>query len=119
MGQVSRLAAVTRNFWRRVRCVAEACLKKEGLAFVALMVSLCGVGIISFMFYGNLLYLRRAEATDELFYLSCGMLVLIGIVFMSAHRLLGSKQAIEAEFWKLKVKLSQGDDVREPIGPLP
>lgn len=113
MGQVSR-ATVYANFWRRVRCVAEACLKKEGVAFVALMVSLAGVGIISFMLWGNLLYLRDRGATDEIFYLSCGMLGLIFIVFMSSHRLLGSRQALEGEFWKLKFKMSQGDDPPPP-----
>lgn len=107
---MTRWGALCRNFWRRARLVAEACLKKEGLAFVALMVSLTGAGVLSFMLWGNLLYFRAAKATDALFYLSCGMLALIGIVFMSAHRLLGSKQAIEIEFWKLKAKLSQGDD---------
>ena len=102
------------NFWRRVRCIAEACLRKEGIAFVALMVSLIGAGILSFMFYGNLLYLRHERATDEIFYLSCGMLAIIAVTFWSSHRLLGSKQAIEAEFWKLKVKMSQGDNDAPP-----
>lgn len=99
-----------KNFWRRVRLIAEACLKKEGLAFVALMVSLVGTGLLTAMFWRNLIYFREQKATDELFFLSCGMLALIAITFMSTHRLLGSKQAIEAEFWKLKVKLNQGDD---------
>lgn len=105
------------NFWRRLRLVAEACLRKEGLAFVALMVSLTGTGIITFMLYGNLLYFRAQTATEQLFYLSCGMLFLIGIMFMSAHRLLGSKQAIELEFWKLKASISQGED-DEPVPPV-
>lgn len=97
------------NFWRRVRCVGEACLRKEGIAFVALMVSLGAAGVLSLMLYGNLLYFRDKGATSELFYLSAGMLFLIGIVLMSSHRLLGSKQAIEAEFLSLKLKLNQDD----------
>jgi hypothetical protein len=98
------------NFWRRVGLCARACLQKEGLAFIALMVSLCGAGIISAMLLGNLIYLRNAKATDSIFYLSCGMLFLIFIVLMSSHRLLGSRQAIEAEAWKLRFKISQGHD---------
>lgn len=115
-----RFANVARNFWRRLGRVGEACLRKEGIAFVALMVSLFGVGILTLMLYGNLVYFRAARATDELFYLSSGMLGLIGIVFMSAHRLLGSKQAIEGEFWKLKFKMSQGEDAlgAAPLLPL-
>jgi hypothetical protein len=107
---VSRFGLFCANFWRRVGLVTRACLKKEGLAFVALMVSLSGAGILSLMLWGNLVYFRSKGATEPLFYLSCGMLLLIGIVFMSSHRLLGSKQAIEAELWQLKFKLNQGED---------
>lgn len=98
------------GFWRRVRCIAEACLKKEGLAFIALMVSLFGTGILTALYAINLEFLRANGKTDEIFYLNCGQLVLISFVFMSCHRLLGAKQAIEIEFWKLKAKMSQGDD---------
>lgn len=104
----------TTNLWRRVGLCLRACLQKEGIAFVALLVSLAGAGILSFMLWGNLIYFREQKATEQLFYLSCGMLFLIGIVFMSSHRLLGSKQAFEAEFWKLKFKINQGDTDDEP-----
>ncbi len=96
--------------WRRIRCIAEACLKREGLAFIGLMVSLLGAGILTLMLFGNLVYLREVLATTEIFYLSCGMLLIISILFYSTHRLLGSKQAIELEFWRLKAKFNQGDD---------
>jgi hypothetical protein len=99
-----------RNFWRRVRCIGEACLRKEGIAFVALMVSLGAAGVLSLMLYGNLLYFRTKGATDQLFYLSAGMLFLIGIVLMSSHRLLGSRQQLDAEILGMKLRMNQGED---------
>jgi hypothetical protein len=99
---------VTRGQWFIAVC--RSCLRKEGLAFLALLVSLGGAGVLSIMLFGNLLYFRKMQATEELFYLSSGMLLLIAIVLMSSHRLLGSKQAIELEFWKLKAKFNQGDE---------
>lgn len=107
-------AAMVRNFWRRARCVAEACLRKEGLAFVALMVSLGAAGVLSLFLYGNLRFLRAQGAIDQIFYLSAGMLLLIGIVLMSSHRLLGSKQAIEAEILGLKLRMNQNDTPAAP-----
>lgn len=98
------------NFWRRAGLVARACMHKEGLAFIALMVSLAGAIVLSFMLYGNLLYFRQKGATDQLFYLSCGMLAIIAITFWSSHRLLGSKQAIKAELWDMKLEMNQGGD---------
>lgn len=106
------------NVWRRARLVGEACLKKEGIAFVALMVSLGGAGVLSFMLWGNLLYFRAEKATSELFMLSCGMLFLIGIVLMSSHRLLGSKLAMEAEVLNMKLRFNQGGD-DAPAPPYP
>lgn len=101
-------AKVCRNFWRRIGLVARACLTDAGIKFVALMVSLGGAGIISFMLWGNLIHLRAENQHDSIFYLSGGMLLLIGVVLMSSHRLLGSKMALEGEFWKLKFKMHQG-----------
>lgn len=93
-------------------CIAfcRACLRREGLAFIALMVSLGGAGILSFFLYGNLLYFRAHSSTSELFYLSVGMLMLIAIVLISSHRLLGSKLAIDAEVLCAKLKIEQGGD---------
>jgi hypothetical protein len=90
--------------------VCRACLRREGLAFFALAISLGGAGVLSFFLYGNLLYFRQHGATNELFYISCGMLALISIVLISSHRLLGSKLAIEAEVLSAKLKIEQGDD---------
>lgn len=106
------------NLWRRVGLVGSACLRKEGTAFVALMVSLGGAGVLSFMLWGNLLYFRTAGATDQLFLLSVGMLLLIGIVLMSSHRLLGSKLAVDAEILSMKLRFSQGDDTAIAPGPV-
>lgn len=99
---------MTRGQW--LIAASRACLRKEGLAFVALMVSLGGAGILSAMLFGNLLYFRKHQATDELFYLSGGMLLLIGIVLMSSHRLLGSKLAIEAEVLSAKLSIRDGGE---------
>lgn len=98
------------TFWQFFVAVCRACLKREGLAFFALVVSLGAAIVLSFFLYGNLLYFRAHGSTDQLFYLSCGMLALISIVLISSHRLLGSKLAIEAEVLSAKLKIDQGGD---------
>lgn len=96
--------------WQFFVAVCRACLRREGLAFLALAVSLGGAVVLSFFLYGNLRYFRAHGATDQLFWLSCGMLALIAIVLISSHRLLGSKLAIEAEVLSAKLRIDQGGD---------
>lgn len=98
------------NFWRRVRCIAEACLRREGLAFLAFVASVGGGVVLTAMLAWNIRFLQGEHRTDEIALLSYGLLVLLGLMMMSLHRLLGSKQAIELEFWKLKASISNGDD---------
>lgn len=98
------------SWWGETKLLLRACLRKEGLAFIALMVSLGGAIIMSAFLFGNLLYFREQKATDELFYLSCAMLAIIAITFWSSHRLLGSSLAIEAEVLSMKLKLNQGGE---------
>ncbi len=98
------------NAWRRVRCIAEACLKREGLAFFALVLS-GGAGVVfTILLAAAMWWLKGAKQWEAIANLAYGLLVTLGLVMFSLHRLLGSKQAIEVEFWKLKAKLSQGDD---------
>ncbi len=97
-------------FWRRVRCIAEACLKREGLAFFALVLS-GGAGVtLTVMLAWAMSMLGAAEQWAAIENIAYGLLGSLFLMMWSLHRLLGSKQAIEVEFWKLKAKLSQGDD---------
>ncbi len=97
------------NNWRRLRCIAEACLKREGLAFLALVLS-GGAGVVFTGLLGAAMWwLKDAEQWEAIANLAYGLLVTLGLVMFSLHRLLGSKQAIELEFWKIRAKLSQGD----------
>jgi hypothetical protein len=43
--------------------------------------------------------------------------VLFAVTQLSLHRLLGSKQAIELEFWKLKATINQSGDDSAPRHP--
>lgn len=90
----------------------RACLKARGLAFLAFCAATgAGVVLTAYLIW-NTHYLHEKSRSDDVAYLAFGALALLGITQLSLHRLLGSKQAIEIEFWKLKAKLSQGD---EPI----
>lgn len=100
------------NFWRRVRCIAEACLRREGLAFIAFVFAVGMAVVLTCLLVWNIGYLQEKDRTDDIAYLSFGILALFGIVQLSMHRLLGSRQAIEVEFWKLRAKIDQGDDDR-------
>ncbi len=94
--------------------VCRACLRKEGLAFLA-FIGASGAGIvIAALLAFNIYYLQSKSATDDIANLSYGMLLLFGITQISLHRLLGSKQAIELEFWKLKANIDQGGDDAPP-----
>lgn len=98
------------NFWRRIRCVAEACLKREGLAFLAFLASFgCGV-VMTAMLAWAMAMLRGAAQWEAIANLAYGLLATLFVVLLSLHRLLGSRQAIELEFWKLKAKFNQGED---------
>ncbi len=99
------------NFWRRVRCIAEACLRREGLAFCAFLAAVGFAIVLTVLLVWNITFLQDKDRTDDIAYLAFGILGLFGITQLSIHRLLGAKQAIELEFWKIKAKLSQGDDL--------
>jgi hypothetical protein len=89
--------------------VSRACLRKEGLAFFA-FIGACGAGaVMTALLAWNIFFLQGREQTEAIANLAYGMLVLIAVTQLSLHRLLGSKQSIELEFWKLKATMNQGD----------
>jgi hypothetical protein len=90
--------------------LAHSCLTNEGLKFFAFCGATgAGVAMSAYLVW-NTAYLHAAKKDDYVFYLAAGSMLLLGLTQLSLHRLLGAKQAIEIEFWKLKAKLSQGDD---------
>lgn len=90
--------------------LCRACLRREGLAFFA-FVGAVGAGIVLIVYlFWNTQYLHLNHRDDDVAYLAYGTLLLLGITQLSLHRLLGSKQAIDLEFWKLKASISQGGD---------
>jgi hypothetical protein len=97
------------NFWRRTRLIAEACLKREGLAFLAFLLSAGAGPVLCAMLFYMITVLEEAKQFEAVANLAYGLLLTIALLMWSVHRLLGSKQAIEVEFLKLKAKLSQGD----------
>lgn len=98
------------NFWRRVRCICNAGLTREGLAFGAFLLSAGAGPILTAMLFWAMVQLDHAGKHDEIFKLACGLLLTLGLQMWSVHRLLGSKQAIEAEFLALKLKMVSGGD---------
>jgi hypothetical protein len=104
------MSKLLENFWRRTRLIAEACLKREGLAFLAFLLSAGAGPVLCLMLFWAMQRLAGAEQWDAIANLAYGLLLTVALLMWSIHRLLGSKQAIELEFWKLKAKLSQGDE---------
>lgn len=96
--------------WRRVGLVARACLRREGLAFLAFCLSAGAGPILTAMLFWAMVALERAQQWEAIANLAYGLLLTLGLLMWSLHRLLGSKQAIELEFWKLKAKLSNGGE---------
>lgn len=97
------------TWWQFFIAMCRACLRREGLAFLAF----CGASgagvVIALLLAWDIYFLQGKGQTDVIANLSYGLLILFGITQLSLHRLLGSKQAIELEFWKLKASINQGD----------
>lgn len=95
--------------WSEIKCLLRACLRKEGLTFCAFIAAV-GAGMTLTVLLGwNISYLHGREQDEAVTNIAYGLLLTVGITQLSLHRLLGSRQAIELEFWKLKAKLNQGD----------
>lgn len=94
-----------------VQTIWAASLTRPGLALGALGLS-AGAGVVfSAMLASIILYLQTEKRSDDLAMLAGGLLLVLGLIMFSLHRLLGSKQAIELEFWKIKAKVSNGEDM--------
>lgn len=90
--------------------LGAALLTRPGLAAGALLLSL-GAGIVfSTMLASIIAYLQSEKRSDDLAYLSFGLLAVLALTMWSLHRLLGSKLAIDVELWKMKAKFAQGED---------
>jgi hypothetical protein len=102
------------TFGQFLLALGRACLRREGLAFLAF----CGASgagvVIAVLLAWNINYLQVMKRSDDIAYIAFGLLTLFGITQLSLHRLLGSKQAIELEFWKLRASINQGDDNAAP-----
>lgn len=101
------------SWWQFFVAVCRACLRREGLAFLA-FVGASGAGVVlAILLAWNISYLQAEHRSDDIARIAYGLLVCFGITQLSLHRLLGSKQAIELEFWKLKANISQGEEEKE------
>lgn len=89
-----------------------AALTRPGLALGALALS-AGAGVVFSAMLGSIiLYLQAEQRSDDLAMLAGGLLLVLSLIMFSLHRLLGSKQAIELEFWKIRAKVENGEDVK-------
>lgn len=89
--------------------VCRACLRKAGLTFLALVASVAGAGVLCALLAWNIAFLQHEKHTDQIAYLSYGLLGTVALVIFTLMKLLAGKQAIEAELWQFKFKASQGD----------
>ena len=95
-------------WWLETKCLLRACLRKEGLAFCAFIAASGAGAVMTLLLAWNIHYLQGAARHEAIENIAYGLLATVAITQLSLHRLLGSKQAIEIEFWKLKAKLNQG-----------
>lgn len=99
-----------RELWITLRAIGRACLTGNGVKFLAFLVAAgAGPALMTYLIW-NTAYLHERQRDDDVAYLAFGAMALLGLTQLSLHRLLGAKQAIEIEFWKLKAKLSQGGE---------
>lgn len=95
------------NRWAIITAIGRACLKKEGIVFLAMCVLTAGCGVLSGLLGWTIFILQGANKTDEIAFLAYGLLGTLAIGFLSLHKLLAGKQAIQAELWKLKFNVTQ------------
>jgi hypothetical protein len=95
--------------WQFFIALCRACLRKEGLAFFALVASVAGAGIMCAMLAWAMAMLEGAKRWDAIAWIAYGLLATVALVIFTLMKLLAGKQAIEAELWKFKFKASQGD----------
>ena len=91
-----------------IRC-GSACLKREGLAFVALIASIVGSAVLTGLLLYAMIILEGARQWDAIADIAYGLLATVAIVIISFGFLL-TKRSFEAEFWKLKFKGSGGEE---------
>jgi hypothetical protein len=93
-----------------ILAICRACLRKEGLTFLALVASVAGAGVLCGLLAWNIAFLQGQKATDSIAWLSYGLLATVALVIFTLMKLLAGKQAIEAELWQFKFKASQGEN---------
>ena len=98
------------TWWQFFIALCRACLRKEGLTFLALLSSVAGAGILCVMLAWAMAGLQRAQRWDSIAWIAYGLLATVALVIFTLMKLLAGKQAIEAELWQFKFKASQGDD---------
>lgn len=87
----------------------QAGLTKPGLALFAAAVSTIGAAVLTGLLGFALDALVLAKQWEPVSFLAYGLLFVIAMVIFSMHRLLAGKQALEAELWKIKFKMSNGE----------
>lgn len=100
--------------WLVMRATGRVCLTAAGIKLLAFLgASGAGVALMAYLVW-NTHYLQVKGQVEPVAYLAYGAMLLLGMTQLSLHRLLGAKQAIETEFWKLKFKMTQGEDSAPP-----
>lgn len=98
------------TWWQFFIALCRACLRKEGLTFMALVASVVGAGVLCGLLAWNIHFLQNKGETASIAWLSYGLLGTVALVIFTLMKLLAGKQAIEAELWQFKFRASQGDD---------
>jgi hypothetical protein len=96
--------------WQFFIAVCRACLKREGLSFLALFAAVAGAGVLCAMLAWSMAMLEGAKRFDSISWIAYGLLGTVALIIFTLMKLLAGKQAIEAELWQFKFKASQDGD---------
>ena len=86
---------------------SRACLKREGLAFVALIASIGGAAVLTLMLAWAMWILEGSAQWAAITNIAYGLLATVAIVILSLGKLLGGSQRFAAEILKAKLEMSQ------------
>lgn len=90
------------------RAVWSASLRKEGLAFVALIASIAGCGVLSAQVGWIISILETAGETESIANIAYGLIAIEGMAFLSLTLLLG-RRSVSAKTLAGEITVTGGD----------
>lgn len=91
-----------------VRLIVLPWPRREDLACVALIASIAGAAVLTGLLGWAMAMLERAARWDAITSTAYGLLAIVAMIILSLG-LAVSRRSLEAEFWKVKFKASNGE----------